>query len=266
MKKFFIIILLFVFSNNIVFAGDENLGFRGPLNFAQCKILEHVVSCEIHKIMGGRARVRFVSYGAKALRRGIFKSAAMKGKDFNLDGINISKINIETITENNRLDVSDLNNVKLITDILAKYTAEITNDDIKTIIASRPYQNEIARINKRLAPFIRIYNSDVYCRNNRLFIKLFLASDLIGSKFTVSISTDIYSDGYKTGFDDIKLNKKLQMGLSDKIIEFIDALNPVNFVVKELDDAKISTTVRSINIVDDKIQISGIIKIYKDER
>ena len=266
MKKFISILLLFVLGSNTVFARDENLGFRGPLNFAQCKMLEHVVTCEIQKFMGGRAKVRFVSYGAKALRRGIFKSARMKGKDFNLDGINISRINIETITENNRLDINDLNNVKLITDILAKYTAEIDNDDIKTIIASKVYQNEISRINKKLAPFLRINNSDIYCKNNRLFIKLYFTSDLIGTSFAVSVSTDIYSDGYKTGFNDIKLSKKIQMGLSDKIIEFIDVLNPVNFVVRELDDAKISTTVKSINIVDDKIQISGIIKIYKDER
>ncbi len=264
MKKFLLFILIVVFSSNIVFASDENLGFRGPLNYIQCKVLEYVISREVKEFTGGYIKVKVDSYGAKALRNGIFKSVALEGRNLNIDGMNISKFSADTITENNRLDVSDYNNLRLITDILAEYTAELTNEDINTIINSKEYKNEIALINKKLSPFLRIYNTSIYSENNRLHIKLWLASDIIGSTFTVSMSTDIYSDGYKAGLNDIKFSKKVKIGISDSVLTVVETLNPINFVIKELDDAKISTSVKSINIVDDKIQISGIIKIYKD--
>ncbi len=265
MKKLLIILLFICLSTNLTYARDEDLGFRGPLNYIQSKILEHVLSIEVQKITSGDIRIQIVSYGAKALRNGIFKSVIMEGKNLNFDGMSISKIYAQTITENNRLDIRNIEHIKILTHILAEYSLELNNDDIKTILASEAYKAEISKINNKMSPIFRISNVDIYCEYNRLFIKLLVKSDLIGASFNVRISTDIYSDGYKTGLYNIKFNKKLKMGLSDDILYIIDRLNPVNYVVKDLGNANVKVSIKQVNIVDDKIQISGIIKVYKDK-
>ena len=265
MKKLLsLIFVIFIFAN-VSFAYDEDLGFRGPLNFIQCQVLEYVFAREIHKTIGGNVNIKLTSYGAKALRNGIFKDAVLDGKNLNIDGISISRLHAKTLTENNRLDISDLQHIKLITDILAEYYAELTNEDINTILKSEEYQAEINKINTKLSPFLKIYNTNIYSENNMLYIKLWVTSDLLGTSFVIKVSTDIYSEGYKTGLNNIQFSKKLKLGISDKLLEFLDKLNPVNFVIKVLENAKISTNVKSINIIDDKIQISGIIKLYKDK-
>ena len=266
MKKFCLILFILLMVPNIVFAKtEENLGFRGPLNYIQSKLLEHVLSVEIEKITSGDMKIIINSYGAKALRSGIVKSVVADGRNLNIDGMSISKIHMATITENNRLDVSNLKHIKILTDILAEYSIELTNDDIKTILESKEYKREIAKINSKMSPIFRIQGVDIYCQFDRLFIKLLIKSDMLGGMmFNVRISTNIYSDGYRSGLYDIKFNKKLKMGLSDDILYIIDKLNPVNFVIKDLDHAKVNTAIKKVYVVDDKIQIFGTIKVYKD--
>jgi len=92
-----------------------------------------------------------------------------------------------------------------------------------------------------------------------------LLSDLIfGGKIFINCSTDIYSNGYKTELRDVRFSKRLKMDISDSLIRFVNDLNPINIVIKELDSAKINVSADTINIVNDKIEISGIINIYKD--
>ncbi len=266
MKKVFsILIILFLFTG-VVSAGNNDLGVQGPFNFIQTRILEYTLARVIRKNVGGRIKIKLTSYGTKALINGVFKSAVFEGKNINIDGISISRVYVETVTENNRIDLSDLSNIRLISDITARYTAEITNEDINIILSSEKYKTELNRVNKKLAPFLRIHSTNIYSQNNRLHVKLFIVSDLTGISFTVSFSTGISPQENKTGFNDIKLNRLVNTGVWRKIIKYMDILNPINFVIKELDDAKISAIVKSVNIIDDKIQISGIIKLYKDKK
>jgi len=265
MKKFFSFLLIFFLSASFAIARDENLGMRGPLNFLQSIILEKIISVRIKNFVGGKNSVNIESYGAKALRNGIFKSAEFVGKDLNVDGIHITSVRAKTLTENNRIDISDKKKLKLLTDIQAEYKAELANSDLKTLLMSDEYTKRVNKINSKMAPFARLYDTDIYCENNRLYFKLALLSDLIfGGKIFINCSTDIYSNGYKTELRDVRFSKRLKMDISDSLIRFVNDLNPINIVIKELDSAKINVSADTINIVNDKIEISGIINIYKD--
>ena len=121
------------------------MGFRGPLNFFQSKILEKIISVQVEKVVGGNIKTKISSYGAKALRNGIFKSAFIEGKNLSFDGINISGFEAETTTENNRLDISDKSNPKLLTDIQADFKTVVSNEDLKTVITAPICQNEIKK-------------------------------------------------------------------------------------------------------------------------
>ena len=153
----------------------------------------------------------------------------------------------------------------MLTDIQAEYKAELTNSDLKTLLMSEEYTKRVNKINAKIAPFARLYDADIYCEQDRLYFKLSLLSDLIfGGKIVINCSTDIYSNGYKTELRDVRFSKRLKMDISDSLIRFVNDLNPINIVIKELDSAKINVSADEINIVNDKIEISGIIKIYKD--
>ena len=75
MKKLFVFIFFVLFSILPVFADSKEFGFRGPLNYFQSKVLEKIISTEVKKVVGGNITTDIRSYGAKALRNGIFKFA-----------------------------------------------------------------------------------------------------------------------------------------------------------------------------------------------
>ena len=262
MKKILLLLFMLFFGLQ-TFAKEENLGFRGPLNFFQSKVLEHIISSQIKNTVGGNIKTKINSYGAKALRNGIFKSAKTEGKNLAFEGISITSFTATTITENNRLDIGDTSNPKLLTDIQAEYIATLSNEDIKTIITAPICQKEILKFNKKLAPFAQIYDIDIFCKTNRLHFRINLLSELFGTNFSVSGSTDVYSDGNIAELRDIEFSKKIKLGLSEKAILLLNNLNPINLVIKELDDAHLDINVNKIKIIDDKIQIFGIIKLYR---
>lgn len=260
MRKF-LILLFILFLGVTAFAVDENIGFRGPLNFFQSKILEKIISVQVRKVVGGDIKTKITSYGAKALRIGIFKSAFIEGKNLSFDGINISGFVAETTTENNRLDISDKSNPKLLTDVQADFKTILSNEDLKTIITAPVCQNEIKKINKNLAPFIRVNTLDVWADKGRLKFKVNLSSGLFGSEFSISGSTSVFSDGEKVVMKDMEISKKTSF--AKNLLSMLNNLNPINLVIKQFDNANIDILVNNINIVDDKIEIFGIIKIYR---
>ena len=260
MRKFLLLLFVLFFGLN-VFATDENMGFRGPLNFFQSKILEKIISVQVEKVVGGNIKTKITSYGAKALRNGIFKSAFIEGKNLSFDGINISGFVAETTTENNRLDISDKSNPKLLTDIQADFKTVMSNEDLKTIITAPICQNEIKKLNKNLAPLVRVNTLNVWADKGRLKFRVNLSSGLFGSEFSISGSTSVFSDGNKIVIKDMEISKKTQF--ANNILSLLNSLNPINLVIKQLDNANIDILVNNINIIDDKIEIFGIIKIYR---
>ena len=263
MKKIVLLFFLVLFMANFAFARDEDFGFKGPLNYFQSKILERVISTQVQKVVGGKVQTQVSSYGAKALRQGVFKSAKISGEDLQFDGLTLSGFVAETVTENNRIDISDKKSPKLLTDVRGEYKATLTNDDIQKVLNSSVCRKEISKINKKLAPFAEISDVEMFCQTNRLHLKLNMVSGLFGTSFAVSASTGIYSDAGWAELQDVKFSKKMKLGLSDSVIAVLNDLNPINLVIKELDNAKLDISVNEIKIVDDKIEIFGIINVYR---
>lgn len=263
MKKFLILGFLFLLITSPVDASPRELGLRGPLNFFQSKVLENIISKEVKRVVGGKINTDISSYGAKALRNGIFKSAQINGKNLEFEGIHIDSVEIHTTTENNKIDITDKSNPKLLTDIYGEYTAQITNENLTTILASPIFNKEIGKLNQKLAPFVAINQLNVFCESGQLRFKINLISDLLGSEIPISGSTKIYASNGVTEFEDIKLNKKIKLWFTDKVISLVNSLNPLNIVIKELDNACLNISVSNIKIIDDKIEIFGMIKVYR---
>lgn len=261
MKKFVLILVsLFLMTNTVI--ASENYGFRGPLNFIQCKILEKTISSQIEKRFKATVDTKIKSYGAKALRNGIFKSAIVQLNGVEVDGISVSEVNVETTSVENRLDITDIKDIKLLSNIDANFWATLSNEDLKNILASKIYQKEIAKINAQIAPFASVKIADVYCEGEQLFIKL--QANSFGVKLNTIVSSQVVSENGIVVLKDIKLSKHSNNVLLGSIMGDLGGVNPINTAIKGLGNPNLSIKISSINIVNDKIKISGIIRIYKD--
>ncbi len=261
MKKLFIVILSLFLTINMARAEAE-YGFKGPLNFIQCKILEKTIASQLENKYNGNADIKIKSYGAKALRNGIFKSANLKLDNIIIKEIPISYIELETISTENKLDITNVKNINLISTIDAQFTALLSNENLKQILNSNIYQNEIAKINSQLAPYITIDIKDIYCENGRLFIKL--QANSFGIKMATTTSSEVVTENGEIILKDIKLGKIAKNIFSTSIYTSLEGLNPFKTTIKALGNSNLNIKPSAINIVNDKIKISGMIKIYKD--
>ena len=165
MKRLFLTLLILFFTTSSALA-TNNFGHRGPLNFIQTKILEKTISSQLERQYGGLADIKIKSYGAKALRNGIFQSAQLNLNDIKIEDISISNLNLETTSIENKLDITDIKNIKLISNIDAIFSASISNEDLKNILNTPIYQNEISKINTKLSPLASIKIREIFCQEN----------------------------------------------------------------------------------------------------
>ena len=262
MKKTFLTLLISLLISNSVYANND-YGFRGPLNFIQVKLLEKTISTQVKKEFKGSVNTKINSYGAKALRNGVFKSAELELNNCLIEGISISRIQLKTTSIENKLDISDLKNIKLLSNIDAEFYTTLSNEDLKSILASSFYKKEIAKINTEISPLASINIGDIYCRDDRLFIKM--EANTIGIKMNTTCSSKINVEGNNILLKDIKFNKKNNSILSTNIKKDLEGLNPIKTTIEALDNSNFDIKPTSINIINDKIEISGIIKIYNKD-
>ena len=261
MKNFILIlVLLFLMTNPVV--ASENYGFRGPLNFIQSKILEKTISSQIEKKFKATVDTKIKSYGAKALRNGIFKSAVIQLNGVEVDGVSIDEVSLETTSVENKLDITDIKNIKLLSNIDADFVATLSNEDLKNILSSKIYQKEVSKINAQIAPFASVKIADIYCEEELLFIKL--QANAFGAKLNTTVSSQIALADDVIVLKDIKLSKHSNHVLLWSVVGGLEGINPINTAIKGMENSNLSIKISSINIVNDKIKISGIIRIYKD--
>ena len=262
MKKLFttIIIILSICANTS-FGAEIDYGQKGIINFIQTKALEKTISTILKKKLGGNISTEITSYGAKGLRNGYFEKAHIQAENINYKNINISQIKATTTSAPNQIIINDKKFIPQ-TKIYANYSAELDNKDIESIVKSEYLQAKITKINEQISPLARISDLNVYIKDNHLIFKIPIQTFIQDA--TITFSTNILAQNGSTTLSDITTNKNLKRFISGNLNAILESINPVDILLDKVNNSKVNFSVKNINIINDKIQISGIIRIYKD--
>ncbi len=282
MKKILLVLVALLFSVNQVFAlnclyncvepYDLSHGasrFMSAItgsNFLAEKIAKSILRKEIMKNTDGKFSVKVDSYSVKDLKKGIFKSVKVKGKEINADGVHFTKLNMKTLCDFNYISMKTPNNPVFMEDLPLEFSVVMSEDDLNKTMQTVEYEKLIDKLNSYGKGYglFKIESTRLKIKDDKLYYILQVALPFAKNLQDVVIMSDLRVYKGDIDFANTKLiNKKISIDMK-KIDRIVNYLNPLDFSLNILENKDAILTVQNINVKDDKVFANGLIVIPKD--
>lgn len=225
-------------------------------------IAEKVIKKSLKKKIGeGNYKVKFEVYTLYSLKRGVFKTLEISGKDLVIEDIPIPYLYLKNLTDYNRIDLEN-EPIKLKSNVEFLYNLNLSEESINSALKQKSYQKKVDKINSIAYPLFALQDVKIKIKNNKIFIIMDYSIPLTSNKKrTFVVSTNFKVENGKIKTNKIDLDKSYGKKLSiEKITNLINLLDPLNFTLAELNEQEYKGNVENIIIEDNIIKISG--KIY----
>ncbi len=283
MKKLLLVLGIFLLCTNPLFAADcAWVGCSEPYdlsngasrfmsnitgsNFLGEKVAESILKKEIRKTVTGKLRVNIASYSVKDLKKGIFKSIVIKGKNINIDGVNFTSLNIATLCDFNYISLDNPEKPVFKEDLPLSFSVVMTEDDINKTMLSAGYAKVIDDLNMLGSSIgiFKITSSQIKIRDNKFYYILKIAIPFVRNTQNIVLGSDLRVSRGQIDLANTKLiNNNLLIDLKqiDKVINY---LNPLDFSLNILENKHAQLAVQNIKIQENKIYASGLLVVPKD--
>ena len=273
MKKILLIILLFVLNFLPVFARADRMSAEYLRSKKHFSIMNPVAESAAQKIIkkalkkevgNGDYKVKFSAYTLSSLRKGIFKSIQILGRDLDVENIPVPYIKVRTITDYNWIDITE-KPPKIKSDMIFAYEMELTEKSINKALEHKNYQKILENLNKKAYPLFTMHNVRVKIRHNKLLVimeySLPLAS--VKKKKSFMVSTSFKVDEGKIIATDIGIDNVYGNLPLEKVTNLINLVNPLSFTMDQLNENNCKAKIENVKIIDDIILVNGKIFIEK---
>ncbi|MBE7709410.1 MAG: hypothetical protein E7Z93_03065 [Cyanobacteria bacterium SIG32] len=235
-------------------------------NFLAEKIAKSILRKEIMKNTDGKFSVKVDSYSVKDLKKGIFKSVKVKGKEINADGVHFTKLNMKTLCDFNYISMKNPNNPVFMEDLPLEFSVVMSEDDLNKTMQTVEYEKLIDKLNSYGKGYglFKIESTRLKIKDDKLYYILQVALPFAKNLQDVVIMSDLKVYKGDIDFANTKLiNKKISIDMK-KIDRIVNYLNPLDFSLNILENKDAILTVQNINVKDDKVFANGLIVIPKD--
>ena len=235
-------------------------------NFLATRVAEAILKKELKKTIDGRFNISISSYSVKDLKKGIFKSFSLNGKNLVLDGAYFSELKINTLCDFNYVSQQDPKNPVIKVDIPLAFSAVFSEDDINKTMQSAGYKKVIDDLNmlgSSLGVF-RVMTSQIRIKDNKFYYILKITIPFVRNTQNLVLMSNLKVSRGQIDLTNTKLvNNNLLIDLKqlDHVINYI---NPLDFSLNILENKHANLTVQNINVRDNKVYASGIIVVPKD--
>ncbi|MBR1908098.1 hypothetical protein IJ818_04090 [bacterium] len=237
--------------------------------FVAEKLGESIIRKQIKKETGQKFKVSLKSYSLSDLKRGIFKSLKITGKNIDIDGIKVSLFEAKTLCDFNYFDLSS-DEIYNKSNVLMDYSLIITESDLKNTVDSKDYNAILQKVdlNALGIKLIKLESVDVAIKNERLHVMLNVSSGITNlfnkaSNLKFEVSTALKVVDGKINTYDVRLeNSNRQLNIA-KYLSLINFIDPLQYSLDAFAVKNGKLLINSTNIVDDKILVEGIIFIPK---
>lgn len=237
-------------------------------------IIESAISHSVKKETGAKFNIKMNNFYGVNLLNGEFKSLSAKAKKYQADGIFLSDINVQTICPYNHISYSN-DEINFRKNLVLKYSANLTQDDLNKIISSSDYQKMLDKMNndKTISSLIQIKNSNVLINNDKLIFKYEVLplygvnlSSFLGKKqktISLNFTAGLEVKNGKVQICNFKFNSK---GANSKIFSsLVNKLNPTTWQIDVDKNKKGDLVVENVKIANSKIYFDGYILILQDK-
>lgn len=230
------------------------------------KIAEKAIKKSLKKEFKGSYKVDFDGYTLGSMRAGIFKNFVVKGKNLEIDEIEIPYLKLTSVTDYNWIDYKAEPMVYK-SDMTFLYEMDLTEESINSALKHKSYKKKIEKINNIAYPLFTLYETRVKVKNNKLYIimeyNLPLASFKRNKMFIVSTSLKVENN--KIYANNVNIDKSYGNLSLNKVTNLINLLDPLTFTLSLIESKDCQGRVDSVTIMDDIIKINGRINIKKND-
>ncbi len=235
-------------------------------NFLASRVAESILKKEISKTVDGKLSVGISSYSLMDLKKGIFKSLSIKGKNIVVEDVYFTSLNIQTLCDFNYIAQIDTKNPVIKEDMPLAFSVVMSEDDINKTMLGAGYKKVLDDLNmlgSSLGVF-KITSSQIKIKDNKFYYILKVAIPFVRNIQNIVITSDLKVSRGQIDLTNTKLvnnNMLIDLKQLDKVINYI---NPLDFSLNILENKHADLTVQNIKIQDNKIYANGLIVVPKE--
>ena len=283
MKKLVLILGLMVFCSTQAFAACDYSAYCAPkaydlsshanqvtakytgLNFLTEQIAQHIIKKELKKATKEKFKVVMKSYSPKDLAQGRFKSLKISGKNLDIDGAYLTSLEAETLCGFNYLELKN-NTIKFKENMVMGYSLEISDTDLRKTVQSAGYLDKINKISLSGMgiTFFKLSSADVQVKNNKLNFTIKVTSPISAKPIPILVRSDLKVEEGNIVMTKVDFVNLLTVIDLSKVTYLLNALNPLTFSTEVLNNKDSKMSIKTVNIIGDRIFIGGNILIPKN--
>lgn len=225
------------------------------LNWLSEKIAEGIIKKEIRKITKGKFKVSVKATGTLDLINGKFKSLTLNGKNLNVENIHISQFQSGTVCGFNSVKLNK-DNIQFRENMVLNYQINIDNEALSQTLIDTGYLDKIRKYN------LIINDIKTQIRNNKIYF-IFEIPTFITKPIHLTISSKLNVKNGKIQLSELKSSNNTFVN-TKKLLYILEKTNPIAFTSDIMNNKKSKIYVDSVNIINDTIEIKGLILIPKD--
>ena len=234
------------------------------MNLTRTKISETVLKKVISKsVKQGKLNVNINSYSGNDLAKGIFKSLNISGKNINIDGIQLSSLNLKTLCNFNYVKYDKKGNLEFREDFPMSFDIQMSADDLNKTMESEKYTNALNKVNRFAFAGLKVSSTQASIRGNKFYYTLLI--DVPFSKQQkVELTADLNVTDGKISLKNTRLTSNSKTADLKKIDSIMKHINPLDFSVNIFNNKNAKISVKNVAIKNNIIIADGIIIIPKD--
>ncbi len=240
-------------------------------NLLGSKIAEHVLKSQVTKNAEGKFSVNVDSFSIADLKAGRFKSMEIHGQNVIADGVYFSTMDIQTLCDFNYIVYDKKNSTAVFKeDFPLSFGVTLSENDLNNTMKAAGYDAMIEKVNNfgKVLSLFEIDSTKARIKDNK-FIYVFNVNIPFlnfgsSSKFSIALITDLHVENGKVKLDNPELLNPYAKVDLNKLTKVFNYLNPFEYTLKVMENKNADLSVRNVQIVNDKINITGIINVPKD--
>lgn len=284
MKRLIITLCLLVFTSTQAFAVCDYSTMCAPkaydlsskagqvtskvtgMTFLAEKIAQSIIRSELKKATKEKFKVEMKSYSAKDLLQGKFKSLRIYGKNLDIEDVYLSSFEAKTACDFNYVDISK-NPIKFKENMVMNYSLEMKNADLQKTIKSAGYLDKLNKTNLSAfgITFFKLDGADVQIKSGKLYFTINVTSPLSSKPIPIVIRSSVKVEDGDIVLTKIDLVNAYTVIDLSRLTYLLNMINPLTFSTEILENKNSKMSVKTVDIIDDKITIKGTVFVPKNK-
>lgn len=235
------------------------------MTFLADRIADFLIKGELKKATKEKFRVEMKSFSANDLAHGRFKSLKISGKNLDIDGVYITRLEAKTLCDFNYVQLTK-DSLKFKENMVMEFSTEISSADLSKTVQSTGYLEMLNQTNLSAfgITFFKLQSADVQIKNNKLYFTIKVTTPFSAVPIPVVVRSGLKVEEGNIVLTKIDFVNPFSVIDLSKAAYLLNAINPLTFSIDILNNKDSKMSIQTVDIVGDKIIVKGNIFIPKN--